>query len=52
MTSIGASSPMRMGRFMHEKKKDNLTFSIATIWWDAPESKIHVAREDLMEINA
>jgi len=43
---------MRMGRPVHAKIADHLTFSIATIRWDVPKSKIHASGEDLMEINA
>jgi hypothetical protein len=45
------SSPMRMGGPMHAEIEDK-TFFVVSIWWDAPESKIHASGEELMEINA
>jgi hypothetical protein len=50
-TSIGESSPIRMGALVHDFK-DERTFFVAAMWCDAPESMIHASGEELIAIKA
>jgi len=51
VTSTGVSSPMRMWGPMHVDKEDKTSY-VTSMWWDAPESRIHASREEWIEIKS